>query len=309
MPRALKNIYSRQQQKRVLPRSCSLFMTTYCNFKCKGCRRELDEEFKLKEMNLETVQQLISVYPSIKYFVLAGYGEPSFCRNFSDVVEFLIEKKKYFGIITNGSNIKPIISLSRIPTSVSFSLYGYDRDSYLDHTGSDAFGNVVKNFTNLKLNNYNVGFSFILNRENYFQLGKIMDLCDKLQPNFLHLHNYLPYSTDEERISKIITTDDIHILSYIDEVSNNRDYYIHKLVPIDLQNPTHHCCSHNYVINLDPDGNIGGCMRQVPPDNKYGNIWNCDDPFRNGEMKKIQQKVRKKEDAFELCKYCFGNYN
>ena len=29
----------------------------------------------------------------------------------------------------------------------------------------------------------------------------------------------------------------------------------------------------------------------------------------NGEMKKIQQKVRKKEDAFELCKYCFGNYN
>lgn len=308
VPTVGKRVYIDLIQRRVLPRSCSLFMTTRCNFRCKGCRRLIDEEVKAIDMEVDVVQRLLSLYPSVKFFTLAGFGEPTLSNKFGDIVEFLITEKKHMGIITNGSNIKPILSMSKYPNYVSFSLYGYDSGSYSDYTGTNEFEKIIENFEILKQNGYNVGCSFIINRENYMQLDKIMDLCDDLQPTFLHLHNYLPYSIDEERVSKIITVEDIQIRRYIDIASKNKKFYIHKPIPIDVQNPVHCCKSHNYVINLDAYGNIGGCMRQIPPDEKFGNIFSSDNPFQSDGMKSIQNKLKKNDDPFELCKYCFGNY-
>src|SRR3989304_3833462 len=59
------------------PTSCSLFMTSKCNFKCPGCRRSVVGIRQTKDMTLNTVKKLISIYPSINLFTIAGLGEPT----------------------------------------------------------------------------------------------------------------------------------------------------------------------------------------------------------------------------------------
>jgi len=47
------------------------------------------------------------------------------------------------------------------------------------------------------------------------------------------------------------------------------------------------------MINLDGDGNIGGCQRQIPPDTSFGNIFTDKDPYNSLEMRKCEKLMYK----------------
>ena len=65
----IKNIFLK---KKATPKACTLFMTDRCNFKCKGCRRSVLKINKSKEMRLNTVKKLLSLYPNIKFILAEG---------------------------------------------------------------------------------------------------------------------------------------------------------------------------------------------------------------------------------------------
>jgi MoaA/NifB/PqqE/SkfB family radical SAM enzyme/GT2 family glycosyltransferase len=309
IPHPVKKIIKRYLYSRVTPVSCSLFMTFSCNFKCKLCRRNVALLVPRKNMELSVIVKLLGLYPKIQYFTLAGFGEPTLCPDFCEIVNFLKENRKYVDIITNGSNIEPFLKLHSEPNSISISLYGYDSESYLKNTGSDGFERVTLNFKKLKSTFKSVGFSFILSKKNYQDMEKIIRLCDVLKPDFLDFHNYLPYSSpDSDRVSNIISLEDNQIIEYIDRVCGNRQYIRQKPQIINMSVPSRSCQSHNYVINLDGEGNIGGCQRQIPPDPAFGNIFSDSNPFKSPKMREIREKIKKKEYPFEECQYCFGNF-
>jgi molybdenum cofactor biosynthesis enzyme MoaA len=314
MPSGLKNVLKRALVKRKkVPYTCGLFMTDRCNFKCLGCRRSISNINNSKEMKLNTVKQLLSLYSSIKSFTVAGFGEPTLCEEFVDIVQFLKKEEKKVNIITNGTNIDKILQLKYRPDRITISLYGYDAHSYLTYTRVDKYNHVIENFLRLNEDFNNVRLLYILTRKNYRDLEKILLLCDRLKPDFLQLINYLAYDiANKVEVQKIITVEDKKIIEYIDELCKSRDYIRIKPVYIDLENPKFNCRSYNSRINLDGNGNIGGCLRQKPPDSSYGNIFKEKDPFNSTEMKRLRRlqhtMAKTKKPPHEECNYCFGNW-
>ena len=296
-------------RRRVNPTFCNLFMTEKCNFKCPGCRRNIVGINKSKEMTLPTVQRLLSLYPSITRFCVAGSGEPTLCTHFVEIVDFLKSSKKSVGIITNGSTTSKFHALRYDPDYISISLYGYNNESYRNYTGKRIFDVVIENFKNLKDTFKNVGFSYIVDKTNYKLLDRVLRVCDALRPDFLDLHNYLAYDPDkEEEVSKIITVHDKEIISYINTVCNGSSYRINKPVLVDSDNPPFKCRSYNFLINLDGNGNIGGCQRQIPPALNFGNIFTDDDPYNAPEMLRLRRIMSTRSYIHRECTFCFGNF-
>jgi MoaA/NifB/PqqE/SkfB family radical SAM enzyme len=311
--RLKKTIKETFLKSRATPKNCSLFMTNRCNFKCRGCRRSVLHVDKSKEMKLDTVKILLSLYPNINYFSIAGFGEPTLCEEFVNIVEFLKKEGKTIHIITNGTNIDKILPLKYRPDRLTISLYGYDAESYLTYTGVDAYNQVIKNFLRLNKQFKKVRLLYILTRKNYRDLDKILSLCDRLKPDFLQLINYLAYDiTKDGEVQKIITVKDNAIIEYIDELCKNRNYVKEKPVYIDFEHPKFNCSSYDSRINLDGEGNIGGCLRQNPPDSSYGNIFIEKDPFNSTEMKRLRRlqhtMAKTKKPPHKECNYCFGNW-
>lgn len=288
------------------PSECSLFMTEVCNFKCKGCRRSVIEIHKAKELQLETVQALVSKYPQIKSFCIAGQGEPTLCSNFVEIVDFLKNKKKYTFIITNASNISKFIELNTRPDCISISLYGYDNQSYEDYCGVPVFDKVIDNFKSLKEKFPRVGFSYIVNKENYLDLAQVVKLCDEIQPDFLDVFNYLAYDPEsDDEVNKIIKSDDFEIINYINSFfTAERKYMNARPSFLNLKDSHFKCNSYSTLINLDGEGNIGGCRVQIVPDAMYGNIHQDKDPFKSQEMRRLRDLSKNNCQPHNTCKYC-----
>ena len=291
------------------PHSCSLYMTDRCDFRCPGCYRSVIGIKESKEMTPATVQKMLSVYPSLDAFCVAGLGEPTLCPGFADIVDLLRESGKFVGVVTNGANSDKLLSLSCEPNYISISLKGYDSESYLANTGVDAFDAVMEGFSQLQLRFKNVGLSYILNTTNHKDLDRVLPLCDDLKPEFLHLTNYLVYDPNvPEEVQKIISVKDSEIIHYVDEVCEGRDYIRIRPVYVDFDHPKFNCKSYDYVINLDGGGNIGGCQRQTPPDGCFGNIFTDNDPYNSSEMRRCRDLMHKNSYVHRECRFCFGNW-
>lgn len=307
--RFLKEFYISKIQKRADPISVSLYLTDRCNFNCNGCRRQHIGIDKSKDMSLATVQRLLSLYPTVERFCIAGQGEPTLCTAFVEIVDYLKKIGKFVTIVTNGTNPSKILALSCEPDCISISLYGFNEQQYISYTGTDLFENVIDSFKKLRNRFHNVGISFIVNKSNYKELDGILSLCDEIKPAFVDLHNYLAYDPDNQmEISKIIKTQDIEIIDYINSVCNGRSYLINKPVYINLEKPKLLCRSYNYLINLDGSGNIGGCQRHVTPNPEFGNVFNETDPYNSEGMSALRKRMFKKQLIHKECAFCFGNW-
>ena len=293
---------------RSAPISCTLFMTDRCNFKCLGCRRNLVGVETSGDMTVATVKKLLSLYPSIRSFSVSGQGEPTLCSGFVDVVDFLKREGKHVGVVTNGTNPETLLSLTCQPDYTSISLYGYDNESYLTYTGVAAYDTVTDGFKRLKGKLGSVGFSYIVTRENYSQLDNLLALCDKLEPDFLHLVNYLASTPENREVERMITVKDAKIIDYLEKVCAGRAYVKVKPIFVDLDSPAFRCSSYAWKINLDGDGNIGGCQRQVPPSARFGNIFQDEDPYNSSEMRRLRRMIRQKSHPHAECRLCFGRW-
>lgn len=307
IPHPIKKVLKKLLNPRAVPTSCTLYMTDRCNLKCVGYNRDAMDIKSHRDMTSASVQELLLLYPSINEFCIAGLGEPTLCSNFNEIVDFLKINGKFVGIITNGTNSDKLQKLNFEPDYISISLKGYDNRSYLENAGIDVYNTVIETFSKLKLIYNNIGFSYILKKTNYRDLDKLLQICDTLKPDFLYLTNYLVYNPAiEEEINKIITVKDIEIIDYIEKTCANRYYIKSRPVYIDHNKPEFSCKSYNYVINLDGNGNIGGCQRQIPPAYYFGNIYTDTDPYNSLEMQKIRKQIHKKSIAHEECGFCFG---
>ena len=97
-------------------------------------------------------------------------------------------------------------------------------------------------------------------------------------------------------------------MDYVENIRKNRSY-ISKLPVVDWENDCYTCDSYGKVINLSPDGGVGGCRRQVPPSAEYGSIYKDKDPYNSCEMQKLRSKIKCGEYPHDECKYCFGRFD
>lgn len=293
-----------------IPTECTLYFTDVCNFNCAGCRRQTVDKPVHKEITLDLVKKILDEYPSLKSFCIAGYGEPTLGKHFTEVVNYLIDNDKYVGIITNGSYTERILQLKKAPNYISISLYGFTNEQYKNYVGAGLFSKVIDNFKKIKERFGNVGFSYFLNKDNYRSLEKVLELCDEVKPAFLNLANYLAYdSIETEDTKKIIKTSDMDIIKYIEEQCGSRKYINARPIYLDEGSLDFECSSYSNTINLDGEGNIGGCQRQIPPSLNYGNIYLEADPYNNLQMQTQRKRINDNQYPHPNCKTCFGRHN
>jgi len=291
------------------PTTCTLYMTARCNLDCTACRRSVLGITPAPDMTLAVLDRTMSLYPDIKSFCIAGFGEPTLCPAFPDIVDLLKCRNRYVGVITNGVEVDNFFRLGTAPDYISISLYGCDNASYASHCGLPAFDRVIRNYRLLRRRFGNVGFSFIVTKHNLDILRELLTHLDRLEPSFLHLVNYLAYDvSNPEEIRRIITTADTDLIERIDALAAPRSYIRLKPIYIDPRRPSYNCRSYCNLLNVDGNGNIGGCQRQNPPDRRYGNIFVDKDPFNSPQMVSLRTSVENGEHAHEQCRYCFGSW-
>lgn len=289
------------------PTEATLFLTNKCNFLCEDCKRQIQGVNDHADMTLETVKRLLAIYPLINGVCIAGLGEPTLCSEFANIVDYLIKSVKYVGIVSNGSNAESIIGLDRYPNYVSISLYGYDRDSYIKTVKLDTYDTVIKNFSLMRSNLSNIGFSYFINKNNYKQLSKIINIAKEADADFLHITNYLAYDVfDKDELDNIITLNDKDIITEIDGLLSTLKLPGARPVYVDVDKYVFNCPSYRTIINVNGAGDVSACQRQIAPSSEFGNIFDDKDWYNEGRIQECRTKIESGQYPHENCKYCFG---
>ncbi|MDR7868437.1 MAG: glycosyltransferase [Sporomusaceae bacterium] len=254
------------------------------------------------------VARILELYPHLRTFHVMGEPDPLLFPRITELVDYVKSLHKTIGINTNGAYGDKLLSLRYEPDYISFRLYGWNAGSTLAACGSDIFTPMVQNYRQLKEKYNNLGFCYTVSKNNYQDLGKILDLCDDLQPTFLRIANYLPDDLRPEQVEKIITVNDRSIIGDIERVIGSRPYIVTPPSYLRFGRPSAGgrpiCKSYKKVISIDAAGNVGGCIGPVLPRFCAGNIFSADDPNNTPEMRRLRNLAVNGLYPHPECLYC-----
>lgn len=287
------------------PPACALFMTSRCNLACAWCRRQSLGAPAAPDMTVEVVQALLAQYPGISAFAMAGQGEPTLARDFAAVVRYLNGLGKRLVLDTNGVNSRGFEGLRF--DRISLSLYGHDRASFLAYAGVDAFAHVLRSWQIYRNIASERAITYIVDKTGLGRLAKILALCDELKPDVVLLYNPLCYDpADAAQRERVITSsDDIRAIR---RLASGRAYPV-RLPPFPAPGSSPGSCrSYSGVINIDGNGDIGGCLRQLPPHAAFGNVFSDQDCYNTEAMRRLRRRQLVGLAAHDHCAGCFGAY-
>jgi len=167
--------------------------TNLCNFKCPACPTGsgLEKKEPKRSMNLEEFKVIVDpVKNFIKRVRLWGFGEPFLAPDFPRMIKYLSKNNILISVHTNGSvlNKKIIDSFKENPKlRISFSIDGLTQKTYGHYRKS---GNLKKVLANLEylvdlkskydLNNLELIWQFLVNRENEQEVSKVRKLAKEI---------------------------------------------------------------------------------------------------------------------------------
>lgn len=125
------------------PITADIFLTNYCNNKCPYCtygRWELDAgAYSMKyEEFITYAERLLDL--GVQGFILTGGGEPTICKDFKKITEWLEMHDIHYGVNTNFNHLEYIR-----PDYLKVSLDGWDEKSYKTSRGVEAYKKVRDN--------------------------------------------------------------------------------------------------------------------------------------------------------------------
>lgn len=125
------------------PITADIFLTNYCNNKCPYCtygRWELDADaYSMKyEDFVKYAERLRNL--GVQGMILTGGGEPTVCKDFKKIAEWLEAQGIHYGVNTNFNRAEFIK-----PDYLKVSLDGWDEDSYEESRGVRAYEKVRDN--------------------------------------------------------------------------------------------------------------------------------------------------------------------
>ena len=128
------------------PITADVFLSDVCNNACPYCtyKRHSDDIIPSKEhfMSFEQFNLYADILlnKGIQGIILTGGGEPTLNPDFKKITEWLENNEIHYGINTNFN-----IYYEFAPDYLKISLDGYDRESYKQIRGVDAYDKVIEN--------------------------------------------------------------------------------------------------------------------------------------------------------------------
>ena len=182
-----------------LAETMELFISQKCNANCKFCYRDGQIYSEKSVLTSKQYVNVINEFADLhgQNLDISGGLEPLLSPSIIDVIDAGLSRNLTVNLYTNGialDNLDVVKRLLKI-NRVRVSLNAYDRESYKEIMGVDQFHTVLRNITSFveakKESNSQVkiGISYVVSRENYRQIFKVIKLAQQLQIDLLGLRS------------------------------------------------------------------------------------------------------------------------
>ena len=169
------------------PYCASFELTPLCNFDCKMCYSHLTMDQMRAAGRMLTTEEWIDIMrqavdAGVTCIDLTG-GECLTHPGFKEIYRYLVMQGVHVSVLTNGQLIdEELINLfvQYPPACVQITVYGSNREAYLNVTGRDAFQDVMSAITRLKEAGLRVSISITPNRFMQRDVGALLELVRSL---------------------------------------------------------------------------------------------------------------------------------
>lgn len=289
----------------IAPDALTLHISAASGLRCRERRPKTWDGVEPADMPVKLVRMVLGRYPRIRSARLCGPGEATLNPALGDILHCLADAGIKTSLTTNGTNPAVLQGLPHLPDSVSIPLYGHDRESFFAHTGEDAFEAMLRSYNAVRDRGKRAGFVWTLRKHALDELARILELCDELKPDFLHIRNYLArdVASETER-SRIVTLADTRIMEAVKTCIGDRPYVSSPLYPA-VESSLHTCRSYLTAMTVDGDGNVGCCQGPLPPEASLGNLYRDADPFHAPPIQRLRMREARGCCPHAACLYCF----
>lgn len=189
-------------KKNRIPLTCTLELTTRCNFNCPHCY--------LKGQNIVDIDlnKIKKILVEIRkkgglYLTLTG-GETFLYKNFNELYIFSYNLGFKITIFTNlyllNDNIINLLSIYK-PIKVETTLYGISNEDYYGcNPLLKPYDIIMDNLKKLKEKEINVGIKTVLTNYNYSMFEKVSSLAKKMEIEFRFDYNLWPSLNGDDSI-------------------------------------------------------------------------------------------------------------
>lgn len=298
------------------PQELNLYMTGKCNYNCHFCRRiHQRKTIGDEELRPQMVSHFLGMYPSIHGVCIAGFGEPLIAEHFDRILEDVISRNKFCGLITNGSLLlekMPILKTFQ-PNYVSVSLNAVNAKEHFAVNRTNTWPAVISGIEALQKAGIYTQVTFVVHRDNYKLISEAIKLVESLGVGTTAFINMLPHYSDsysnESFWSKVITDKNQDVLSFIQEQKGRVKHpeRFHWPVPISKDSCPSLCNSPFTSIGIDGSGGVSGCRRVTPPNQNNGVAFG-EGMWMNSYFTALRQSLRGGKPLSDVCRMCFGNW-
>jgi MoaA/NifB/PqqE/SkfB family radical SAM enzyme len=309
------------------PESLNCFVTDRCNLRCKMCANHridlLNESVllhrKVRDMSVELMRQILDTFPSIKRVTFAGVGEPMLVSNVFELVKVAGDRGIQCGMVSNGTKLAERLEevLNSHLIEISISLNASNAEKYSELVGmphktfyevSNAIKELIdrRNALGKKLR---VVVSAVLRRSLLNEAPDIFRHAASLGVEAVNFHNFIPDLGRQGEVNDVISSRERAQLKLLAKKCQSQKGTPRLFLPKPInESPGKLCLSFFRNINVDGEGNVGGCMRVMPPAPENGNIRDGKDVWQNAYFTRYRNIFQNPAIPLpKMCLYCVEN--
>lgn len=154
-------------------------ITGSCNIDCEFCYSEKDDN----KLNKNQIMGIINENKEFDTIEIGG-GEPLLHPEITEIIQYLIEKRKRIHLSSNGvvipENILNLEDLIKNNITLQISLPSVDQENYKKITGKDYLNSVLNNIVKLKEKNYSLVINSPIYARNFSEVDSILNIANNL---------------------------------------------------------------------------------------------------------------------------------
>lgn len=305
------------------PTHISIFATDRCNLSCDMCpthttkfpNRYNYRHLPTENFSLDLLRYVLDLYPAAIRLSIIGTGEPLLNTKLFDMIEEGAKRNLIVDTVSNGlvlgNYLEDIVTseLDRISISINgHTSWEFNRMSGNPEQYYSIILNNVKDLVKMrgKGNKFpRIGTSFIVDRYNYHYMSEMIVVAEELgvdEITFLHFlaSPYENFSSEE----RCLYADDPKVVKKLSNLMSKK-YRCDVTWPYLLERSEgkRRICRWPFsILQIDGDGNVGGCPTQILNMHENGKVFD-EDPWNNEYFMDLRRR-HLQGDLFGPCESC-----
>jgi MoaA/NifB/PqqE/SkfB family radical SAM enzyme len=305
------------------PTHLSFFVTSRCNFRCDMCptmSRKIPKDYahrhhEAADMSVDLLRFVLDRYPNAIRVQLIGVGEPLLNPHLFDLLAECVKRRMIVDTVSNGLELDTYIvdilrsGLDRLCVSVN----GHTAKEFHRMTGmpETCHSRILRNVEALvsarghKKVQPGIEVSFIVDRVNHVHMLEMIGIGEQLGVDRVAFYNYLPSPypgfTPEERC---LYADDAAVREGFARLIP-RKFRCDVTWPLLLGRPEQGwgvCRWPFSLLQVDGDGNVGGCSIMLLNMHENGNVKEGD-AWNNEHLRDLRRRHLRGRVLWP-CEYC-----